>query len=158
MVNHELPMPASRHRRLRSIVAAMLLVLVVVGCGEDAFLRDAAAPEAVDQPTCGQPSPLNEDPFDLARRVIDATTAWDVPLLCSLIGVAQVPSGLVRYHEALVGGLSRELERVGSKVDAESAAYNFDIPERDGGYRLGLGFHQQSGGWALTIAVFVPRP
>ena len=134
------------------------------GCGGRAV--DAVAQERADdvtssgalvQPVCETSGALAADPLAIGRQIIDATQAWDLVLICSLVGVPRVPSGLVAYHEALLGGLSDELELVSSRVDAQMALYNFDVPSRGGAHRLGLAFQRQSRGWVLITAAFLAK-
>lgn len=99
------------------------------------------------------------DPLDLARQVIDAAQIWDVSTLCTLVGRAEIPGGLERYHQAIVDGLSTDIELVARKADADtnSELFRFAVPDAAGSTTLGLSFQRQSAGWVLLTAPFVPR-
>lgn len=151
-------------RRSRLFVGALLVVFASGGCGDDAAdsvaqerSGDLTASGALVQPSCETSGTLASDPLTIGRKLITAAQAWDVALICSMAGVPRVPHGLVAYHEALVGGLSSDLELVSSKVDEELALFNFDVPARGGGHRLGLAFQKQSRGWVLITTAFLEQ-
>ena len=81
--------------------------------------------------------------------------AGDVDEVCRLVGRASVPDGLARYREALDAGLSEEAQIIGGGGGTSgSVAMRFAVGGGDD--VLGLSFQQQSGGWVLVLAAFLP--
>lgn len=143
---------------LGRVSAGVLTLLFAVSCGDSSATAPAAdASATLVQPPCPAYRPVDQEPFALARRVVDATQSWDVAALCGLVGVSRVPSGLVEYHAALENGLPDGLELVAKKIDDETAMFDFDIPAAGGREHLRLAFHRQGGGWALVTASYRGR-
>jgi len=141
---------------IRSLFAFGLVALAATGCGDD----DKEAAASITPTTCAEAAAVTtEDAFDVARQVIDAAQVWDGEALCSLVGRLDIPSGLIEYRQAIIDGLSTDIELIKQQDDpaVHTANYVFEIPAPGSGTRLGLAFQRQSNGWVLLMAPFIPK-
>lgn len=151
---------------LRILFVAVLLT--AASCSDDKGTSASAttvasattgASAATEEPTtCATAAGVEaDDPFALARDIIDAAQVWNVDTICSLIGRVDIPDGLTRYRQAILDGLPVDIELVGKLLDPDTntARYQFEVPAKGGDTRLELVWQHQSIGWVLVTAPFL---